>query len=76
MDYLSTRDAAEALGVRISTLSKAVWNRRLREPQRGPGGCFLWTRDDLERAAWLLCHKSYDAIETERRAEREEASHA
>jgi hypothetical protein len=66
MEYLSTRDAAEVLGVETSTLSKAVWNRRLREPERGPGGCFIWTREDLERAAWLLRHKDLDAILSER----------
>lgn len=69
MEYLGTRDAAEVLGVEVSTLSKAVWNRRLREPARGPGGCFLWTREDLERAAWLLRHKSYDVIQAEKAAE-------
>lgn len=52
--FLSTRDAARRLGVNPSRLSRAVWTGKVPEPQRGPGGNFLWTEDDLRRASWAL----------------------
>ncbi|MCG3180936.1 MAG: hypothetical protein BIFFINMI_03301 [Phycisphaerae bacterium] len=51
---IGTRQAAAILGVRPSTLSKAVWDNRLAPPTRGPGGAYIWTEADLRRAAWVL----------------------
>lgn len=51
MDIISTRQASQRLGVKASTLARAVWDGRIPEPQRGPGGCYLWTPEDIQRAA-------------------------
>lgn len=65
--FASTRELANLLGVRPSSLSKAVYEGRLTAPQRGPGNAYLWTRRDAERAAWVLCRQPLEDIE--RRAE-------
>ena len=62
----STRDVSELLGISVASLSRAVWERRLKEPQRGPGGAFLWRQQDMERASWLLCHKPLETVLAER----------
>ncbi len=54
MSYMGTKQVARLLGVKPSGLSSAVWAGRVHEPQRGPGGAFLWTRADVERAAHSL----------------------
>ena len=69
MGVRSTREVGELLGIRTGTLSRAIWERRLREPARGPGGCFLWTPEDVERASLLLCHKAAADVIAERERE-------
>lgn len=59
MDYRSTRDVARMLGVNSSRLARAIWDGRLTAPDKSPGGAFLWTSQDVERASWLL--RSRDA---------------
>ncbi len=54
MTYQSTRDVAKLLGVNPSRLAKAIWDNRLDPPEKAPGGAFLWTPTDIERASWLL----------------------
>jgi len=49
--FYSTRGVAGLLGVRPGRISQAVWDGRIAEPQRGPGDNFLWTEDDIARAA-------------------------
>ena len=58
MHYRGTREVAQALGVSHSRLARAVWTGKVREPERGPGGAFLWTDEDIERASWVLLGKS------------------
>jgi hypothetical protein len=70
-----TRDAAAMLGVRPGTLLKAIWEGRLPEPQRGPGKAFIWSENDLRRAAWLLCHQDLDTVLAERRAQADGGPH-
>ena len=55
--YWSTREVAELLGVTTDRLSKALWDGRVKQPQRGPSGAFLWTEDDVRRASWALLHR-------------------
>ena len=59
MEYLSTRQVARLLKVSVSLLAKAVWCGRLDPPQKSPSGNFLWTRADVERASWVLHHKTF-----------------
>ena len=51
MDFLSTKQAADRLGVTTSALQRAVWDGRIPEPARGPGNARLWTEADLQRAS-------------------------
>lgn len=54
MGYRSTREVARMLGVNPSRLARALWDGRLGPPIKAPGGAFLWTDEDIERASWLL----------------------
>ena len=60
MDYLSTRQVAGLLGVSVSLLTKALWCGRVDPPQKSPSGNFLWTPADIERASWVLRHRSFE----------------
>jgi hypothetical protein len=66
---IGTKAAAEILGVRPGTLLRAVWENRLKEPARGPGRAFIWSDDELRRAAWLLRHMDLDDVIAERRVQ-------
>ena len=50
----STVEAAFVLGMSAGALSRAVWERRVTAPAKGPGGAYHWTREDLTRASWQL----------------------
>jgi hypothetical protein len=54
MDFRNTREVARLLGISASRLARAVWDQRFAAPSKGPGGAFLWTAEDIERASWLL----------------------
>ncbi len=54
MDYRSTREVARMLGMNPSRLARAVWDGRLAPPDKAPGGAFLWTPQDIDRASWFL----------------------
>ena len=58
--FFSTKQAAKALGVRIDTLSRAVWLNRIEAPTKSPSGNFLWTLEDINRVSWALFHKAYE----------------
>jgi len=58
----NTREAAALLGVSPSLLSRAVWDGKFTAPDKGPGGAFLWTLADLERASWALRHRNIDDV--------------
>ncbi|MBA7600492.1 hypothetical protein ES703_07547 [subsurface metagenome] len=62
MSFFSTRQVARLLGISISRLSRAVWEGRVNEPFKGPGGSFLWTEKDIEHASWVLRHRSADDV--------------
>ena len=64
--FLSTRVAAQRLGVNVSRLGRAVWTGKIAEPARGPSGAFLWTEADLERASWALLGRPLADAEGER----------
>lgn len=64
MNYRSTREVAKLLGLNPSRLARAIWDGRLDPPVRAPGGGFLWTLDDIERASWLLRGRSFDGVLT------------
>lgn len=59
--FYSTRQVARLLGLAPDSLTRAVWNSRVLPPPKGPSGNYLWTIDDIERAAWAL-HR-HDAFE-------------
>jgi len=62
MGYRSTREVAKLLGLNPSRLARAVWDGRLTPPGKAPGGAFLWTAEDVERASWLLRHRDASDI--------------
>ena len=49
-----TRQVAQALGIRPSTLSRAIWDGKVTPPAKGPGGAYVWTVPDIEAAAWVM----------------------
>lgn len=65
-DLIGTREAAALLGVKPSRLSKAVWDNRLAEPARAPGGAFVWSEHDLRRAARALLGRNLDDVRRDR----------
>ena len=54
MQQYGTRQAAQALGIRPSTLSRAIWDGKVRAPVKGPGGAYVWSVGDIESAAWSM----------------------
>ena len=64
MNYRSTRQVARMLGLNPSRLARAIWDGRLDPPAKAPGGGFLWTLEDIERASWLLRGRSADDVLT------------
>ena len=54
MSYMNTQQAAVALGISTAMLSRAVWERRFDPPQKSPSGGYLWTDEDVQRAALSL----------------------
>lgn len=60
MRFKSTREVAGILGVNPSRLSRAIWDRRIESPTRGPGGAFLWTLRDIQHASWVLLGHGLD----------------
>ena len=59
---IGTKQAAAILGVRPGTLTRAVWEGRVPQPAKGPGGAFVWSEDDLGRAAWALLGRDADDV--------------
>jgi len=57
MTVIGTKDAARMLGISISRLQQAIWKERFPPPAKGPGGAYLWTHADIERASWVLRRK-------------------
>jgi hypothetical protein len=62
MTFLSTRQVARLLGINVSRLSTAVWTGRITEPPKGPGNAFLWGKEQIEQASWVLRGKSADDV--------------
>jgi hypothetical protein len=58
-EYKSTKEVARILGVNINRLSRALWLEEFRLPAKGPGGAFLWTDEDIERAGVALLGFNY-----------------
>ena len=54
MQIRSTREVAALFKCTPGNLIRAIYENRLDPPQRGPGGCYLWQRDDIIRASWQL----------------------
>lgn len=59
MNAVSTREAAKLLGIKVGTLSRAVWEGRIDAPSRSPAGDYLWNMRNIEQASWVLLHQSY-----------------
>ena len=49
--FYSTREVARLIGVKPGTVGKAIWAGNIPTPHKGPGGAFLWTPADIDRAA-------------------------
>lgn len=62
MDFRGTREVARMLGLNPSRLARAIWDGRLDAPLKAPGGAYLWTKRDIERASWLLLRRGLDDV--------------
>lgn len=62
MDFKSTRSVAALLNVRPGTLTRAVWEGRVKAPSKAPDGSFLWLPEDIQRASWALRRKPADDV--------------
>jgi len=51
---INTKSAAEIIGVKQATLSKAVYQGRLAEPSQTPAGHYLWSQKDINAAKKLF----------------------
>jgi hypothetical protein len=59
MGYLSTRQAAQALGLRPDALSRAVWIGKVDAPLKSPAGDYMWDEAAINRASWAILHREY-----------------
>ena len=60
MSFKGTKEVAKLLGMTISALNQAIYHGRLTPaPNKGPGGAFLWTSEDIQRASWQLLGRPY-----------------
>jgi len=50
----STKQVAHFLKVKPDTLCRAVWQDKVDAPEKMPGGAFGWTKNDINRASWVL----------------------
>jgi hypothetical protein len=50
-EYLSTKDVALLLGVKVGTLAKAVYDDRVKKPQNRFSGNYAWTQNNIKQAA-------------------------
>jgi hypothetical protein len=50
-EYLSTKDVAHLLGVKVGTLAKAVYDGRVKKPQNRFSGNYVWTQNNIKEAA-------------------------
>jgi hypothetical protein len=50
LPFLTTQQAAKALGVSYGCLSSAIRRGRIPAPRKDPSGNFLWFEPDLKRA--------------------------
>ncbi len=50
-EYLSTRDVAQLLGVKVGTLAKAVYDGRVKKPQNRFTGKYVWMQNNIKDAA-------------------------
>jgi len=60
--FYSTREVALLiLQLKPDSLLRAIWQGRIDPPEKGPGGNYLWTVEDAERASWSLrCHDKFE----------------
>ena len=58
----STKQVAGELGVKVTTLNQAVWQCRIDEPERGPGGCFQWQDENIAQAAHVMGKKVPEGV--------------
>jgi hypothetical protein len=57
----STREVAVMMGLKIPTLNKALYEQRIKLPQK-IGNAYRWTLKDIESASWTLRHRSADDV--------------
>jgi len=57
---IGTKQVAKILGVSVTKLQRALWDERLDPPAKGPGGVFLWTVEDVNRASWVLLRRAFE----------------
>ena len=59
MNFLATKQVSELLDVPPIRLQQAIWNGRMESPEKGPGGAFCWTSEDIDNASQTLLGHPY-----------------
>jgi len=54
MAFYNTQTAGRILGIDPNKLHRAVWDNKLKAPAKSPSNTYMWTRADIERAAFVL----------------------
>ena len=58
MKVYSTKEVSKLLGVKIGTLSRALFEDRIEPPQTIPGGrAYVWQVNDINKASWVMRHR-------------------
>jgi hypothetical protein len=62
-------DALTAEGYQVTRtyIAWAIRDRHIHEPERGPGGCFLWSDADVDRLKSFLVRMNRGPADTGRR---------
>ena len=62
-NYYTTRQTSALLGVKVGTLSRALWEGRVQKPSTLPGGrAFIWDVDSINKASWVMRHRDASDI--------------
>lgn len=57
--FKTTKTVSAELGVSYSRLARLLWLNEIDVPERGPGGCYLWDDDAINKASWQILGHAY-----------------
>ena len=59
----TTRQVSALFGIKVGTLSRALWEGRVEKPDTLPGGrALIWQVDDINKASWVMRHRDASDI--------------